>query len=753
MNRMIKDHSGSWMLSSGILTLYALAAYFGKTPGCNKSLCLSYGEQGRHSVYFAEDEVADSVRIGYEFVHDGAACGAYETEVAELLHRMERFVEEELPDSADRDRAALAALWEASNRMRCAYLALYQLTNESFFARAYEEVEEFLSAQSGVIDRQEVLQCLSAVDTRELYIFRERADWLSLARRYLDAGKALDEDLLQRLAEHARRYGFLRMGRSPFMAGADAADYREKLTAYTEEDYEKERAQYALQLESAVHTEERAERCARLLGMPQELYRVIRRLAKLAQLRLQMREVSQKLIVAREKTLMPQVYRWIHRNFDDQEFRFLLPEEIADMVREEQPERFYQDRKAEVRKRREAVCMELREGGIRVTSGEAARERFRSYPTAEAARASVYRGIPVCGKGAIVGPVIQLDENATRPEAAQGRIVLCRSLIPNMVGACVRALAVITEEGGYSSHASVLCREMHIACIVGARGVLALRDGETVRMDLETGGIQRCEAAPAPAAPVKLPCFVPLRDAEEAMPVGGKARQLCRIRESTPDAFLITTEGFALLAEDPEAFARQLAARLRALGAESVILRSSFAEEDSQEKTYAGIFESYGNVDARDGDRILGIVRKMIAAYQNVPGFYQTEHDGLENCSIVVQRMLSPTISGVAISGYVHKGYEQILIEYVLGHLSVLMDGKVTPMRSFFRKAAYYEQPGAPREWMPPFLVPSHSHLLDELIDHVVRLEAAYTGSIEIEWAMDGEKLYLLQVRKEPTRG
>ena len=94
MNRMIKDHSGSWMLSSGILTLYALAAYFGKTPGCNKSLCLSYGEQGRHSVYFAEDEVADSVRVGYEFVHDSSACGAYETEVAELLHRMERFVEE-----------------------------------------------------------------------------------------------------------------------------------------------------------------------------------------------------------------------------------------------------------------------------------------------------------------------------------------------------------------------------------------------------------------------------------------------------------------------------------------------------------------------------------------------------------------------------------------------------------------------------------------------------------------------------------
>ena len=78
---------------------------------------------------------------------------------------------------------------------------------------------------------------------------------LSLARRYLDAGKALDGDLLQRLSEHARRYGFLRMGRSQFMAGADADDYREKLTAYTEEDYEKERAQYALQLESAVHTE------------------------------------------------------------------------------------------------------------------------------------------------------------------------------------------------------------------------------------------------------------------------------------------------------------------------------------------------------------------------------------------------------------------------------------------------------------------------------------------------------------------
>ena len=227
-------------------------------------------------------------------------------------------------------------------------------------------------------------------------------------------------------------------------------------------------------------------------------------------------------------------------------------------------------------------------------------------------------------------------------------------------------------------------------------------------MDLETGGIQRCEAAPAPATPKKLPCFVPLRDAEEAMPVGGKARQLCRIRESTPDAFLITTEGFALLAEDPEAFARQLAARLRALGAESVILRSSFCGRGLAGEDLCGDLRELRECgragrgpDSRDrpeDDR--GLSER--------PGLLP---DGARRPGKLLDRRaadaLSPRSPAWPSAGMSTRGTEQILIEYVLGHLSVLMDGKVTPMRSFFRKAAYYEQPGAPREWMPPsFLVP-----------------------------------------------
>ena len=753
MTKMIKDHSGSWMLSSGILTLSALAAYFGKTPGCNKTLCLSYDEQGMHRVYFAEDEVADSVRVGYAFVHDGDAYAAYRKDVDALQNRMERFVDETLLAPVERDRQGLASLWETSNDLRCAYLALYQLTNDSFVSKAYEEIDRFLSAHNGVIDKQEVLQCLSAVDMRELYLFRENADWLSIVRSYLDGNKAVEGDLLRRLDAHAQRYGFLMMGRSQFMCGADRAYYLEKLQAYTEAAYRDEFARHTIQRESALHTEERAAQCARNLGMPEPLYLVLRRLAELAHLRLKMREVSQKLIVAREKACMPHIYRLVLPHFDALEFRFLLPAEIADMIRADKPERFYQDLRDEIRRRREAVCMELAGGAIRVTSGQEAKDRFSSYSVSDGVRASTYTGIPVCGRGTITGRVVKLDENATQPAEAQGRIVLCKSLIPNMVGACVQALAVITEEGGYSSHASVLCREMQIACVVGASGILNLCDGETVKVDLDAGRIQCCAEVDRPAECKYLRCFVELSAVDDSMPIGGKARQLSRIRESTPDAFVITTEGFSLLEENRPEFVRQLAEHLQALNADTIILRSSFAEEDSQKKTYAGIFESYGNVGVHDMDRIVEILHAMIESYRHVPGFYQTEASGVENCSIIVQKMVAPTLSGVAISGYVHKGYEQILVEYVLGHLSGLMDGKVKPMRGFFRTADFYAGERAHHELMPPFLIPSDQPLVDRLIEQVIRLEAYYTGSIEIEWAIEGDRLYLLQVRKEPTRG
>ncbi|MBK8179586.1 MAG: hypothetical protein IPK67_12015 [Planctomycetes bacterium] len=72
-----------------------------------------------------------------------------------------------------------------------------------------------------------------------------------------------------------------------------------------------------------------------------------------------------------------------------------------------------------------------------------------------------------------------------------------------------RSGGIVTEVGGWLSHAAILAREHGITAIVGTEGALqALRDGDLVRLG-EDGGVEvfaerRLEARSAAAIPVRI---------------------------------------------------------------------------------------------------------------------------------------------------------------------------------------------------------------------------------------------------------
>jgi phosphotransferase system enzyme I (PtsI) len=63
-----------------------------------------------------------------------------------------------------------------------------------------------------------------------------------------------------------------------------------------------------------------------------------------------------------------------------------------------------------------------------------------------------------------------------------------------------RVLALITSDGGPTSHTAILAREKSIVAVVGARGALALSDGETVIVDASTGVVTVAPTADQMAA-------------------------------------------------------------------------------------------------------------------------------------------------------------------------------------------------------------------------------------------------------------
>jgi pyruvate,orthophosphate dikinase len=111
-------------------------------------------------------------------------------------------------------------------------------------------------------------------------------------------------------------------------------------------------------------------------------------------------------------------------------------------------------------------------------------------PTALETATVVATGLPACpGVGA--GRVV-LESDDAEDAADEGRdVVLARETTsPNDVGGMIAARAVITEQGGATSHAAVVSRELHTPCVVGCgKGTLTGLAGTEVTVDGESGRV------------------------------------------------------------------------------------------------------------------------------------------------------------------------------------------------------------------------------------------------------------------------
>lgn len=120
---------------------------------------------------------------------------------------------------------------------------------------------------------------------------------------------------------------------------------------------------------------------------------------------------------------------------------------------------------------------------------------------AEAAAAPVLAtGKPACpglAAGVVVTDTGEALERAYRGEA----VILARPTTdPDDVAAMSVAVAVITELGGSTSHAAVVCRELAVPCVVGCgAGTLVTLDGRAATVDASAGTVYPGELTVVPA--------------------------------------------------------------------------------------------------------------------------------------------------------------------------------------------------------------------------------------------------------------
>ncbi|QQR92869.1 MAG: hypothetical protein IPJ89_01325 [Candidatus Iainarchaeum archaeon] len=76
-------------------------------------------------------------------------------------------------------------------------------------------------------------------------------------------------------------------------------------------------------------------------------------------------------------------------------------------------------------------------------------------------------------------------------EMQKGDVLVSGSTGPELILACRKAGAIVTEEGGIISHAAIIARELGIPCVIGTRiATKVLRDGDRIEVNATTGTVK-----------------------------------------------------------------------------------------------------------------------------------------------------------------------------------------------------------------------------------------------------------------------
>ncbi len=95
-------------------------------------------------------------------------------------------------------------------------------------------------------------------------------------------------------------------------------------------------------------------------------------------------------------------------------------------------------------------------------------------------------------KGIATGKVVILKGKHDLEKVQQGDILVAPTTMPDYLPAMNKAIAFVTDEGGITSHAAIVARELKKPCIVGTKlATQIFKDGDMVEVDAVTGIIRK----------------------------------------------------------------------------------------------------------------------------------------------------------------------------------------------------------------------------------------------------------------------
>jgi pyruvate,water dikinase len=273
------------------------------------------------------------------------------------------------------------------------------------------------------------------------------------------------------------------------------------------------------------------------------------------------------------------------------------------------------------------------------------------------------------------------------------------------------------------------------------------------------------------------PFVLPLADARDSAMVGGKAINLARLINAAfpvPNGFVVTTTAFRHANRSAEAIppdvADAITAAYRNIGSPTVAVRSSATAEDLDDASMAGQYETY--LDLQGDQAVLDAVVKCWGSIESERVCaYLKEHDIPHEhvaMAVVVQELVPAEKAGVLFTANPRTGSKhELLVEANWGLGETVVSGMVQPDMLVLDRATgavesqvisdkhVWIEPGAHETRPLPQdkrrIACLNSTEVVELWKLGLQVMDHFDSPQDIEWAIAGGKMYLLQTRSVTT--
>lgn len=171
-------------------------------------------------------------------------------------------------------------------------------------------------------------------------------------------------------------------------------------------------------------------------------------------------------------------------NLSLMEVRFMLPEEAKKALLKNKINR------KEIKGRTKYCVYYAEKGKDIIFVGEEARK------LAKTTERKIEETTEIEGQTGCVGKVTGVVKLIFRPKdmakMKKGDILVSIATDPDIVPAMKKAAAIVTEQGGVTSHAAIVSRELNIPCVIGTKiATKILKDGDKVEVDANRGVVRK----------------------------------------------------------------------------------------------------------------------------------------------------------------------------------------------------------------------------------------------------------------------